>query len=276
MLRNTRIKGSLSIEATLSLTLFIYASVIMIDIINMYAIKMHVQRAIYNTGLTVSKYYYAYEKLEAVGVDVRSLEDDSWGARLASSAFSSAVLKEMIKDELPAGFMKDKHLVGGSGGFNFFLSDVCQSDGDVDIVVSYKLKSPFDIFGLCYVNAVNRVHLRAYVGDEKVGSGGSVQYVYIAPNGEVYHEDADCTYIKPKLYIAYRDQIEDLRSEDGAKYYPCKGCCSPGITTFRVYYTKYGNRYHESKYCRLIKRGVIRIPITQVGDRRPCSKCCGK
>lgn len=101
------------------------------------------------------------------------------------------------------------------------------------------------------------------------------EYVYITPNGSVYHIDRDCTYLRPNIKRAAVYEVEQFRNRSGGKYYPCEDCCEGkalGVSE-KVYYAGYGTRYHSRSSCSKLKRTVRRVHVSSIGNLPRCSKC---
>ena len=81
-----------------------------------------------------------------------------------------------------------------------------------------------------------------------------------------------CTYLKYSIVAADRDLLKNQRNEDGSIYYPCESCGDSNGQT--VFITSYGTRYHSTLACNKLRRTVQAVPISEVGDRGACSKCC--
>lgn len=126
------------------------------------------------------------------------------------------------------------------------------------------------------VNATFYAH--AWTGYEISGDGDSVdeeEYVYITPNGTVYHRDIGCTHLKLSIQTVDFSYVSSLRNEDGGCYSKCDYCGSKTPNNGVVYITNYGDCYHTSLSCPGIKRTIETIPISKVGNRKACSKCGG-
>ena len=112
---------------------------------------------------------------------------------------------------------------------------------------------------------------RKWVGDEPKEVAADV--VYITPSGEVYHASAGCRALSLSIHRIALDQVHMVRGENGQKYDSCTRCRDYGNGEDVVYYTDYGNLYHYSTACSAIKRTIITISISEIGERRPCSYC---
>lgn len=99
-------------------------------------------------------------------------------------------------------------------------------------------------------------------------------YVYITPEGEVYHLDRNCTHLKLSIQTVTMQKARKLKNVYGQKYRKCELC----KTAFgkMVYITTEGDCYHSERNCSGLKRTVRKILLRQAGNRRPCSRCGGK
>lgn len=240
------LKASLTVEASLVLPIFLYAMVLI-----------------------------AY-----LGQLVICQDDVQWAlmriAREASAEYG-ACKNEIYKGESYyygkfAAYMK------GSGLFvSFHESRLLKENDEIDLIVTYRAKSPFAIFPIGRIAFRQRVHTRAFTGVETRDKKGKGQdgIVYITETGRVYHRDLSCTYLKLSISkICYGD-LETKRNENGGKYKPCEKCCTgktPGSEN-AVWITNFGDRYHTSPSCSGLKRIIKEIQLSQVGTRTPCSKC---
>lgn len=69
-------------------------------------------------------------------------------------------------------------------------------------------------------------------------------------------------------------QIETIRNDSGKKYKRCEICIRKQLSGgMGVFITEDGTKYHTDLQCRGLKRNIISIDITQIGDKRPCSEC---
>ena len=99
-------------------------------------------------------------------------------------------------------------------------------------------------------------------------------YVYITPEGSVYHLFSDCTHLKLSIRQEPLLGIEKLRNLYGEKYYRCELCREDfGIL---VYVTSEGNRYHGTRTCSGLKRTIRQVPMSQVMGRSKCLRCSGR
>ena len=98
------------------------------------------------------------------------------------------------------------------------------------------------------------------------------EYVYITEDSEVYHRDRLCSHIRLSVRETSASLIPFLRNSDGAGYRPCRICHS-SLSDGRLYITTDGDRFHNSITCSALTRTVTRIRLSEVKDRRCCSRC---
>ena len=142
--------------------------------------------------------------------------------------------------------------------------------------VEQKYQIPFLGSRFFRVNTWQQMKISDYDGESMVqerGEDGS--YVYLAENSKVYHRDEYCVYLNPGITSIRYSDVEKERNRSGGKYKMCLSC-GKGISfggNVLVYITPYGDRYHSSRQCSGLKRGVHRVLLSQTGDLPPCSKC---
>ena len=160
---------------------------------------------------------------------------------------------------------------------NLIGSSFLEENDEIELVVNYTASVPFALFDYISPRFSERIRTRAFVGVDKRGEGkeeGDV-IVYITPTGRVYHRDKNCTYLKLKVSQVLYGDIARMRNSGGGKYKPCHRCAggyTPGADT-PVWITNYGDRYHTNRGCSEIKRTVMEVLLSEVGNRAPCSKC---
>jgi len=124
------------------------------------------------------------------------------------------------------------------------------------------------------VSAVYYAH--AWTGYEIRGESGEIdeeEYVYITPNGSVYHRSRECTHLKLTVSSVDGNEISTYRNNSGSRYQKCQFCGSRAGK--QLYITPEGDRYHTTLGCPGLKRTVETVPLSKVSNRAPCSKCGG-
>ena len=279
-MKHTDLKASLSIEAALILPVFIYAVMAVMSVINFIGTELRVREALYNTAMSLAKYEYAYETVKAnTDINLEELEDSSFITYLIGTGIEIGASKVMVVDYIGEDWLDKSYISGGASGLKFWYSDILNEQGIIDLVVTYELRNPYDIFGLLKLPVTSRARVRVWKGDKSIYASSGEEdekYVYITENGLVYHTDSDCTYIKRQIMQSSISDIAQKRNDSGAKYYKCDKCRKEGKISENVYFTRYGTRYHSDKNCSELERGIIKVKLSDVSDRDICSKCKGE
>ncbi len=125
-----------------------------------------------------------------------------------------------------------------------------------------------------------RCHTRAFIGVETRWRDGEEDEdddasVYVTRTGRVYHTTLSCTYLTLSISQVKVEDLSYLRSEGGGIYYACESCVGESVLPpgQPAYICNYGDRYHRSNTCPRIRRSIQEIKKSEVGSRRPCSKC---
>lgn len=190
-------------------------------------------------------------------------------------------LTEGFPDGLQASV--NRELLGEGKGLSMGGLRLIKNEGGefLDVTAVFEAGPRISLFGPMKGTYIHRCRRRLWNGQESVqdrGAGGDDEedeYVYVTQTGAVYHGSRDCTYLRPSVRSVSSGSLDGLRSSDGSKYYSCERCMRGKQTPQTVYLTTYGDRYHSSKNCSSLNRWVMKIPRSEVGTRRPCSKCGG-
>lgn len=240
----TRRKASLTVEGSFTIPLAIFFLTIILFFFRVIQVQSKVEEAL----------MYA-ARLIAVESSIVSSE-------ILLLASAEAALVTMIEDSVV-----EQYVENGVWGVSILQSDV--TGENIVLHADYKMSLPVSFFGIDSIDLSNECCCRKWLGDNPLG--GKEEWVYITPNGSVYHLDINCRAldIKPKAAPYY--EIVNYRGKNGQKFYCCGRCEKEGITT--VYYTDYGRLYHANMTCSALKRTIQRISVTEIGGRRACAFC---
>ena len=86
-------------------------------------------------------------------------------------------------------------------------------------------------------------------------------------------EAANITHLELSIRSVAEAEIAALRNENGEAYRKCMQCRYAENAFGRLYITNQGDCYHKDLGCSGIKRTVRMIRLSEVGTRRPCSRC---
>ena len=243
-------RGSVSIEASISLPLFLFVVLFFINVANIYTVKAVVYEGAVETAEYMAEYAYFTDCFE---------EADVIDYPMATLRFWEYVdSKELLK----------KYIVGGEYGVSFIGSEFPDDDGFIDLRVTYFVHMNIPVFGSFTHKYTEHIRQRAYLGRRSSEADTDKEadsiYVYVAENGSVYHTTRSCTYLMPDIHFTSRASALDRG------YRVCEYCGAvPGDP---VYITSEGECYHSSINCSRIRRTVSRKKLSEV-NLPPCTKC---
>lgn len=252
-------RAAATLEASLVIPLFIYAVMTVAYIIYAIGVKEHVSQALYNDTRYMARYVY--------------MTRDVSRPELKVLLYSMA--QEQLYNELGYEYAQKHNIAGGNAGLIISCTSIIDEENNIRLAIRYAVKNPFDIFGTGRINFEHSYVAKAWFGEEykQENNEEDIKYVYITSAGEVYHTQKECTYLKPSVRQVNADYIDTYRNSSGAIYYQCERCDGSKNTDGCFYITDYGTCYHTTPDCSGIKRSVVKIKLSCVGDRRLCIKC---
>lgn len=156
------------------------------------------------------------------------------------------------------------------------FSDWENAPADVELPEIYVWSPPVSLFRLPPVAAADKVKVHTWTGYEgKAGTDEKQEMVYIARNGQVYHQNSDCTYLRLSIEAVAMKELDWLRNSAGKRYTACGICSEEGGNAAQVYITESGDKYHSRITCSGLKRTVLLVPKSQVRGWSACSRCGG-
>ena len=244
-------EGSLTIEASLVIPIFLFAMFLVLSVINLLRFHLNLQEAVHQETKKLALTAY-----------------DSWDC--SEGSVRSAVLARL--DE---GLMNKAPIQGGSSGIDFSGSRLDNRE-IVEISAAYEAQLPYDFFHLFDYSFAARCVMHTWIGYEKGLSERTAEkkeeeYVYVTETGTVYHRDRECSYLRLSIRETDRESVKNLRNSSGHKYYACEKCGNGAGS--RVYITEDGTCYHSSLSCSGLKRTIMCIPLSEAAGKRPCSRC---
>jgi hypothetical protein len=264
-----RKKGSLTIEAALVLPLFLFFTVILILPMGVMNEGRRIQTALEAAGEEVSQYAYVLhrlklgERLEAAGID----------------GFSEEFLEGLTEEGI---LLYVRKRVEGRAGFerlestSFARSAVLRDGETIDLIMDYRVRIPFSVFGLSSIPMTARCCRRAWIGQEGGSSrktGQEDELVYIGKASTRYHRQRTCHYLYNDIEQISFKEVENARNLSGGKYKPCSRCGRFAEENGSVYIMSSGERYHSDRNCSSIMAYVEAVPLSQVCHLGACSYC---
>lgn len=262
----------MTLEAAIILPLFLFVFLSLLSVIEMYRLQANISASLWKTGRSLSQYGYLYQNKPTE----QPLVD-----KLASIAFSESYVKGRLEEDLQNSPGATLVLKEGSSGIVLLGSSLMEADSDIINLKAYYVAQP-----LCRMYAgmsflmQTEYYGHAWTGYDLSGRSGNnkeetEEYVYVTQTGTVYHTNRNCTYLNPSIRAASADTLAEERNDSGEKYTACP-VCKPQQDKQTFYVTRYGEVYHASLNCPVLKRTIFRIRKSEVGDRGLCSKCGGK
>ena len=254
----------MTVEACFVLPFFLFAFLNIISILELYRLQGNMSAAMHDTVKSMAVYGYEYRTLRGTSLE---------GAESLGLTYLYASNK--VKSKLGTGYLDNSPIAGGASAIGWVRSSVMEKDDCIDLLADYRIRPPAAVVGFAERRMYNRLRTRAWTGYDNAGAGADSdtdeEIVYITPEGDVYHRSRGCTYLKLSIVAVDKSFLESTRNESGEIYYPCEECGGGCGNT--VYITSHGNRYHATLGCSKLKRTVMAVPISKVGDRGACSKC---
>ncbi len=253
-----QLKAGMTLEAAIVLPLFIAALIAVIFFIRVITVQNSLQKALVNQTMKISGYSYY--------LNIKGEESK------AKNLIKSAYIKSQVIKELGREYLDNSVIKKGSSGISFGLEPVNEK-GILDVQLIYSAEVPCNVFGIKPIRLISRARCRTWLGMSDEQRDKMRKNVYVAKNGTVYHTNIDCTFIKKDISNCAFSEISGIRNTSGGKYYACELCAKKG-TADKVYYTKYGSRYHFNKTCGNLHTNVYYISLEDAQKKyRQCSKC---
>lgn len=248
--RCSRFLAAFTLEAAVILPLAASFFVSILFFFHMMQIQLVVQKALDDTGRQLAVY----------------AAEDTSVPNLATAEI--LFLKELEEEEFA-----DAYILGGKMGISLLRSEF---DGrDVCVKADYLIRLPIRIFWMRNFVMEQQAVCRKWSGwNPGDSTDGAEQWVYITETGSVYHSTRTCSHLELSIRSVQREQISELRSENGARYYKCKECGNQENLWGTVYITNQGNRYHNDLNCSGIRRTIYMVRLSEVAERSGCSRCC--
>ena len=244
------VQGSMTLETALAFPFFLAAICAFVCLLEIASIRMNIYMGLWAA---------ARETAQEVAI---------------TPVISRSKIEEMMVEVIGEERLERSMVEGGSKGLDCSGSRLSYYDGMVHLKVKYQIKTPLPQWLAQEIWCEDFLDIKGWTGYRAgVTDAGDEQLVYITETGSVYHTDYSCTYLNPSVRPVSAEGVEDLRNEDGGKYYPCSSCTGQITDKGIVYITKTGDRYHISLQCSKLKRKIYTVPLREVAGKGACSKC---
>lgn len=242
-------KGSMTVEAAFSVSIFFLAVISLTNLLEMMSIQTEMKNALH----MVAKEYAAEAYLHPL-ISTEKIEEE--------------IVEHIGKERL------DKSLIMyGCEGLDASETKREWNTTIVEFVLKYRIEIPIAMFRIRAPWQMQKIRVKGWTGYEfSLPNIDGDQMVYVTDYGMVYHRNKNCTYLDLSVKSVDRNVVSDLRSQNGGKYKACI-LCGTWEKQDLVYITDYGERYHTSLECSGLKRNVYAIPLSDVRGLGGCSKC---
>jgi hypothetical protein len=257
-------QASMTVEAACTLPLFLIAMTAVLYLISAASLACSVSEGLQESGKKMALY--------AAVKGGKGSETGKTATKILSLAYAKNQINQRVRENVLA-----RNLTDAGSKVELWRSRIMKEDEMIDLVAEYRMKFSGEFLKSAGIYTVQRARVRAWTGrqgDNRDGEAqeGKEEWVYVTVNGSVYHKDRECTHIRLSVHAVDRSAIPNLRNTGGGKYYPCEACRGSGKN---VYITETGDRYHSSVTCKGLKRGVLRVRLSEVESWSPCSRCGG-
>lgn len=273
--------AGMTVEAALLLPLFLTLFLQLMSATEMVRLHGNVQAALWENGgmLTLAEYV---RMLDLDGGGERGNKEDSqesilWKA--GKEALTEAGIKSWLVREIGAEYLEESPLSYGAEGIALWESSW---QGDlIDIKVTYQVSPFFRFPGMRSFRMANRYYARAWTGYdvERIEAAGEGESVYVTTYGQVYHVNADCSYLKRQIEIVEKEQLEEMMNRNQVRYSICELCKKRGQEDQTIwsdvrYITPEGKKYHLEMSCSVLRRIVQSMTKQEaMAKYPPCSNC---
>lgn len=209
------------------------------------------------------------------GLQIQYIVGEALDGAVAQTALEKEIAPEEAENEIKYLFYKkieesqcSTAMINlGMAGFSW--SDSLVDERYLDMKVDYQIKLPGWLLQDSMWKVSKSSRCRRWKGVLGNGeNGNSAEWVYITPEGSVYHKSRECTHLKLSIHAVSMEEAE--------KYRACEHCTKKTKKTAMVYITEEGECYHIKLNCSGLKRTIYMMRFDQVKGRSPCSRCGGK
>ena len=283
------LRAGMTVEASIVLPLFLFFFMNLASSIEMIRLHNNLQLALWKTGNELAVYGYALdrgvspdgeqadgilaEEVPADGAQPEEEQEEKWWRRLSGAVFSSIFVKAQLVHLLGQDYLDASPLRSGTDSLMLWESEVFGTEDTIDLVVTYSVAPWTKTVGFLSFRMANRYYGHIWNGYEVSGQAHVGEVVYVTENGQVYHPNRDCTYLRLSVKKIGAGELYDARNNYGKRYSACERCVRGGKTEI-IYITGEGDKYHYNRDCPGLKRTVSPMLKSEAEKRyRPCSRC---
>jgi len=248
------VKGSITVETSLVLPLFIISIVNIISLFEMIYIHTAMDIALNQVGKEIS-----------VAANFQNIYEND--------LLTEVYVKERVFQLVGENKIADSLIVGDSNGIVLLRSEIAKENDVIDLVMTYRVEPWFPFFQVGDMVMINRCYIKAYTGYALNENAFEERRFYVAENGDVYHLSRSCTHLQLSISMVGEAELVKARNKDGEKYKPCEVCFDKEMSGGHYYIAMQGNRYHSSVACTGLKRTIYVVKESGVGNKPLCIRC---
>lgn len=265
-----RVPASMTVEAAVVLPLFVFFFINLGCAVEMIRLHGNLQLALWETGNRLSVYGYALGSRDKEG-------ENGFLQEMSDIAFSYTYVKGQIVNYAGEEYLSQSPLIYGTNGLQFVESELFTSEDTFEITLTYAVAPWIQVPGVKPFRMVNKYYGHIWNGYRLPGASleGEKQtdFVYVAQNGTVYHDDRNCSHLSLTIRQVSATQVGQERNASGGKYTACEKCAK-GFMPQTVYIGEEGNRFHYDQNCSGLKRTVFTMTRQKAREQyRQCSRC---
>lgn len=243
-------KGSITLEAALSVSFFFFAVLCLVYMFEIMAIQTNIKSALHAVSKEVAAEAYVNPMIPTTRMEQR--------------------IAELVGEDR----LENSMVVDGSQGLDCSSSKKYWNTTIMDLTVRYEIEIPVFLFRIPVISKDETIRVKGWTGHEvKQTDMLENVMVYVTDYGIVYHADMNCSYLELSIKAVGEAELENLRNQSGGIYKECSSCRHHSTTNSKVYITDYGDKYHKSLECSGIKRSIYAISLSDVHGLGGCSKC---
>lgn len=288
-LEKIQVKGSITMEATLILPVFLAVMGVFLFFFQVFFIQTRMEAAIDAAGRKCAIYWYGVEAFQDYVEQVKDKSEENKKQENDKETLFSRIGTELFRDGITVLYVKNevlkqygendvyyKWIKNEKKGISFLGSGISEGKTVLKIVVTYEIEIPF-ISGITF-QCVQSCWKRLWTGEQYEGITDNSEeddnrYVYVTKNGSVYHTTINCTYLKRIISTLSQDTLFSAKNELGQSYTKCELCCKDREKGMIYYVTTTGNRYHVTLECSSLVRYIEKRLFSEIGNLRGCSRC---
>lgn len=260
-------RGSITVEASIVVSLFLFFMLAMAGIYMMLLAEAHIHQALAEATDYVAQYCYLEQKLfnsKNENIDEKATVEQH--QINIESLIDTMLLTSQFNTYLGQDFYVERMIVGGKNGVVIKVKKDKENSKIMLVTASYQAKLYLPLLGTYSIYLSNQIKQKAFVGFSEEEYDTLDRYVFVTPNREAYHMRRDCTHLML--------DVKSVTSKNIGGYTACF-YCGKDMEQNKIYIAKTGAVYHSRTDCVGLRRTVRRVKLSSVKSLGACSRCGG-